>query len=424
MSADGFKNPRTSGRGEVKALFIHQNFPGQFRHLVGQLARQGGHQLVGLGQREHEPLPGTYYLRYKPKRAPRANSHPYLIGMEAAVLAGQAVLEQLLNLRQQGFVPDVIVAHPGWGETLYAKDAFPRARLVHLCEFYYHAEGADSNFDPACPITLDQRARLRTRNALHLLNLENCDAAVSPTHWQKSVHPPAYQPRIEVIHEGVDTAAARPDAQATFELPDGRVLRAGDPVITYVARNLEPYRGFPQFLRALALVQAQRPDVQALIIGADGVSYGSPPADAANWREKLLREVPLDASRTHFLGTVPHARYLRALQVSAAHVYLTYPFVLSWSLLEAMACGCLVIASDTAPVREVIQHDRQGLLVDFFDGNALARQLLATLDQPAAYAALRQAATAQVAARYSIEAGGGQWLALLQRLTQDFRFQR
>lgn len=408
----------------MKALFIHQNFPGQFRHLVGHLARQGGHQLVCIGQREAEPLPGTAYLRYQPKRAPRPGTHPYLIGMEAAVLAGQAVLEQMLALRQQGFTPDVIVAHPAWGETLYAKDAFPQARVVHLCEFYYHADGADTNFDPAYPLTLDQAARLRTRNALHLLNLEHCDAAVSPTHWQKSVHPLAYQPRIEVIHEGVDTSAARPDPLATFELPDGRVLRAGEPVLTYVARNLEPYRGFPQFMQALAQVQAQRPDVQALIIGADGISYGNPPADAPTWRAKLLRELPLDAGRTHFLGTVPHARYLQALQVSAAHVYLTVPFVLSWSLLEALASGCLVIASDTAPVREAIQHGRQGLLVDFFDVAALTQHLLAAVDQPAAFTALRQAGPAHVAARYGVDAGCAQWLALLQRLTQDFRFQR
>jgi glycosyltransferase involved in cell wall biosynthesis len=408
----------------LKALFIHQNFPGQFRHLVGHLARQGGHQLVCIGQRDGVPLPNTTYVRYRPKRAPGPATHPYLIGMESAVLAGQAVLETLLQLRQQGFVPDVVIAHPGWGETLYVREAYPAARLIHFCEFYYHTEGADVGFDPAFPLTLDQRARLRTRNALHLLNLENCDVAVSPTHWQKSVHPLAYQPRIEVIHEGVDTSAARPDPLATFELPDGRVLRAGDPVVTYVARNLEPYRGFPQFMQALAQLQAQRPDVQALIIGADGVSYGNPPADAPNWREKLLREWPLDASRTHFLGTLPHARYLQALQVSAAHVYLTVPFVLSWSLLEALASGCLVIASDTAPVREVIQHGRQGLLVDFFDVAALTQHLLAAVDQPAAFTALRQAGPAHVAARYSVDAGCAQWLALLQRVTQDFRFQR
>ena len=406
----------------MKVLFIHQNFPGQFRHLVGHLARQGGHQLVCIGQRDGAPLPQTTYVRYRPKRAPGPATHPYLIGMESAVLAGQAVLETLLQLRQQGFVPDVVIAHPSWGETLYVREAYPAARLIHFCEFYYHTEGADVGFDPAFPLTLDQRARLRTRNALHLLNLENCDVAVSPTHWQKSVHPLAYQPRIEVIHEGVDLVAARPDAHASFELPDGRVLRPGDPVVTYVARNLEPYRGFPQFMQALAQLQAQRPDVQALIIGADGVSYGNPPADAPNWREKLLREWPLDPQRTHFLGTLPHARYLQALQVSAAHVYLTVPFVLSWSLLEAMACGCLLIASDTAPVREVITHGRQGLLVDFFDVPALARQIGAALADPAAHAGLRSAARTSVATGYSVDAGCAQWEALIQRVTRDFRF--
>jgi glycosyltransferase involved in cell wall biosynthesis len=410
----------------MKLLFLHQNFPGQFRHLVAALAHEGGHELVALGQRDPAQLgleaPGLQYIRYQPKRVPAPSTHRYLQGLEGAVLAGQAVVEQLARLRQRGFVPDVVIAHPGWGESLYVREVFAQAKVVHFCEFYYHADGADAGFDPLQPLTLDARARLRTRNALHLLNLEYCDIAVTPTQWQKSVHPLAYQPKLEVIHEGVDTDLARPDPEAGFDLPDGRVLRAGQRIVTYVSRKLEPYRGFPQFLQALALLQARDPEVQALIIGADGVSYGSLPPGGGQWREKLVAELPLDMARTHFLGAVPYARYLRALQVSAAHVYLTVPFVLSWSMLEAMACGCLVLGSRTAPVQEAISDGHNGLLVDFFDTRALADRLAGVLDDPAPLAPLRAAARASVLARYPRAAGTAAWRALLQRLIQPYGF--
>ena len=406
----------------MKTLFIHQNFPGQFRHLAPWLAAQPGHEVVCVGQRDDPPLPGTVQWRYQPKRMPGAATHHYLRGMEAAVLNGQAVLELLLKLKTQGFVPDVIVAHPAWGESLYAKLAYPDVPLVHYCEFFYQLEGADVGFDPEAPMSIDQRARLVTRNALHLLNLQQCDLGVTPTHWQKSVHPLEYQPKLEVLHEGVDTAAARPDGHASFALPDGRVLTKQHKVVTFVARNLEPYRGFPQFLRALAQVQQADAQVQALVIGGDGVSYGSPPQGAANWREHLVPGSGIDPQRTHFLGRLPHAQYLQALQVSSLHVYLTYPFVLSWSLLEAMACGAPVMASRTAPVQEVIDDGRNGRLVDFFDTEAQARCMLAMLHDPAAQRALTEAAAATVAQRYSAHAGCAQWQALLRRVTQCFLF--
>jgi glycosyltransferase involved in cell wall biosynthesis len=410
----------------MKLLLIHQNFPGQFRHLAQALARDPAHEVVAIGQRDAATLgldaPRLRYIRYQPKRTPAPTTHRYLLGMEAAVLAGQAVVDQLGTLRRSGFVPDVVVAHPGWGESLYVREVFPHARVVHFCEFYYHAEGADAGFDPGQPLSLDGRARLRTRNALHLLNLEYCDVAVTPTHWQKSVHPPAYHGKLEVIHEGIDTDAARPDPQASFELGNGQVLRAGQRIVTYVARKLEPYRGIGQFLQALALLQARDPEVQALVIGADGVSYGPAPPGGGSWREKFCAELPLDLQRTHFLGAVPYGRYLRALQVSAAHVYLTVPFVLSWSMLEAMASGCLVLGSRTAPVLEVIEHGHNGLLVDFFDAAALADQLVEVLDHPERYAALRSTARASVLARYPRAGGTAAWQALLLRLMQPYTY--
>jgi glycosyltransferase involved in cell wall biosynthesis len=322
-------------------------------------------------------------------------------------------LRLLLKLKSQDFIPDVIVAHAGWGETLFAKDAFPAAKLIHFSEYYYHASGADVGFDPEFPVSLDDRARIRAKNALQLMNLENCDLAVAPTRWQHSLHPTAYHDKMHVIHEGIDTEVMRPDPLATFTLPDGTVLRVGDPVVTYVARNLEPYRGFHVFMRALPAILARHPGCRILIAGGDGVSYGSAPKDAPNWRTRMLSEVTLDPRRVHFLGQLPYARYRSMLQVSAAHVYLTYPFVLSWSMLEAMACGCLLIASNSAPVREVIRHGENGYLVEFFDGASLSERVLDALRGDTNAGALRQRAVTTVRQSYAADTGTKAYARLL-----------
>ena len=388
----------------MRLLVIHQNFPGQFGHMVKAWAQRPGWDVRGIGRETAPGLPGfDKLIRYRLARKGAEQQHPYLRQMEVATLHGQAVARVLLQLKQSGFTPDAILAHPGWGETLYAKDVFPDARLVHLCEWYYSAEGADLGFDPEFPLTFDDRARIRTWNALHTLNLTHCDAAISPTNWQRSRHPEIFQPKITVQHEGIDTERLGPDPQATITTPTGVTLKAGDPVITYVARNLEPYRGFHVFMRALEKTQAAHPSCHALIVGGDDVSYGKRPTDAANWREQMLREVKLDAARTHFLGRVPYAQFLRVLQVSAAHVYLTYPFVLSWSLLEAMACGVPIVGSDTAPVREVI-HGENGRLVGFFDGVALEQAVLEMLGDTKAQLHMRARAKA-CAAKYTQSTG-------------------
>ena len=368
----------------MRLLVVHQNFPGQFGHLVRAWAQRKGWDVRALGGEGAPGLPGFGGLvRYKVARGGSPSQHPYLRQMEGATLRGQAAARAMLQLRQSGFTPDTILAHPGWGETLYAKDVFPAARLVHYCEWYYRAEGADLGFDPEFPISFDDRARIRTWNALHTLNLSQCDAAVSPTHWQARGHPEIFRSRITVQHEGIAIQELGSNPQAVVEMPNGAVLKVGDPVVTYVARNLEPYRGFHIFMRALEQVQKLHPHCHAIIIGADDVSYGKRPTGASNWREHMLREVDLDATRTHFLGRVSRARYLHALQVSACHVYLTYPFVLSWSCLEAMAVGCPIVASATPPVLEVLQPGEHGRLVDFFDVPAMARAMVETLEDRA-----------------------------------------
>ena len=400
----------------MNLLFIHQNAPGQFRHLIDALVRDGGDRIVCVSARDELAIPGVGCISY-----PAPDAHGAAAGlMEAATARARAVAGICAGLARNGWAPDVVVAHPGWGESLFVKDIYPRARLLHYCEFFYRADGADAGFDPAMPLTLADRQALRLRNAPLLMALEAGDAGMAPSQWQKSLHPPAYQPQISVIPDGIDVDEVAPDTQARFVLPEGQILRAGDPVVTYVARALEPHRGFPSFMRALPAIMQARPDVQVVALGTSQPSYGPPPSEGGSWRAKLLAELAgqpgFDRARLHLLGTIQRPDYVRLLQVSAAHVYLTVPFVLSWSALEAMAAGVLMVASDTAPVTEVITDGRNGLLVDFFDPAKIAARVLEGLAGGTAIAAMRAAARRTAVARFRLADCVGRQRALIARL--------
>jgi glycosyltransferase involved in cell wall biosynthesis len=392
--------------------------PGQFKHLAPLLAARPENRVVFLTRRRDIELPGVVRASYAEPANPGANTHQYVKRYEAAVRYGQQVVRGIASLRHKGFEPDVIIAHPGWGEALFLKDACPGARVINFCEFYYQGRGLDVGFDPEDPAGIDDLCRARARTAHLLSSLESCDAAVSPTRWQKSVHPVAFHDKIELIFDGIDTDLVRPIADASFTLPNGRSVRRGDKVVTYIARNLEPYRGFRPFMRAIPGIQRLQPDAEIVIVGGDDVSYGKKPRDFANWREAMLAEVVLDRSRVHFTGRIPYDQYLRLLSVSDAHVYLTYPFVLSWSCVEAMAAGGLVIGSDTPPVREVIEHGVNGLLVNFFDSAGIAAQVGAALADPARFAPLRDEARRTVEAHYALKHCLPKWSSLIDRLLE------
>lgn len=384
-------------------LFIHQNFPGQFVHIAPALAA-AGHRVVALGTTGRN-VPGVQYIRYEPARPP--GGAPVRGDLAAKLVRAEGCASAMLALKAQGLQPDVIVAHPGWGEALFCKDVWPPARLVVFAEFYYTVDGSDYAFDPEFQTdTPDARMRLRLKNTALLHALAAADAAYAPTHWQKSQVPPEFRHKVEVIFDGIDTQLVKPAAGVRVRLKrDNLELSRADEVITFVNRNLEPYRGFHSFMRALPDMLARRPRAHVLIVGRDGVSYGSRPKGGGSWKEAMLREVGanLPVDRVHFLGPLPYAQYLQVLQISTCHVYLTYPFVLSWSCLESMSAGNVVVASDTAPVREVMDDGRNGLLTGFFDAQAMAGRVAGVLAAPGDYARMSAEARATVQARYDLK---------------------
>lgn len=392
----------------MDVLFVHPNFPGQFRRLASALAQEQGIRVHTLGDRSWMPsfeLPGANALSYPAPEAAGETTHPYVKGFDAGVRRGQQVVRTLLPLKHQGLEPDIIYVHPGWGDGLYLKDLFPNALIVSLFEFYYRPRGADVGFDPEFPMAFNDIFRVRMMNTIQHFALESFDIGICPTAWQKSRYPEAYQHRLECVHEGIDTEIVKPNAEASFVLPNGAELRAGDEILTFVSRSLEPYRGFHQLMRALPLILKLRPECQVVIVGQDIPSYGPAPKDEDNWRIKYLKEQEgrLDLNRIHFTGTLAYADYLKVLQISRAHVYLTYPFILSWSMLEAMSAGCLVVGSDTPPVREVLSHGENGLLFPFFDRQALAAMVVDALAQPEKYQSLRLAAREFIVDNYDFK---------------------
>lgn len=443
----------------MQLLFIHQNFPGQYLHLA-QYMKAGGHEIIGLGETQNIKnrgvIQGITTIGYSAPEGAGKQTHHYLQGAESAVRRGQTVVRSLLELKSKGLKPDVISVHPGWGEALFVRDVFPDTPILMFCEFYFSARRADLGFDPEFPSAIDWDFSIRLRNTAQIMSLLTASACLTPTHWQASRYPEFLRRSMKIIHDGVDTKYMCPSSDASLTIQplrtpgESRVVgcpqpatsgaspsqeqgtaeeaAAGPPltltrkdkVVTYIARNLEPYRGFHVFLRALPRVQRLHPDAHILLVGHDGISYSPALPPGETYKANYLKEVKkdLDLSRVHFLGRIPYETLRAMFRISSAHVYLTYPFVLSWSALEAMACEGLLIASRTPPVQEVVTHQENGLLTDFFDQDNLVRLLDQALSEPEAFTDLRKKARRLVVERYELNQCLKQQAELLQELAE------
>ena len=386
----------------MRILLVHRNFPGQFRYLAPALVR-AGHKVGVLTWDQNQnprPLPTATYQHNMGNT--RALTGFYQDNAENGAAAARAAY----GIAQKGDSPDVVFGSINWGETLFLREVWPNARHLGYAEFCYKTRGLDTGFDPEFSrpsVESDMRTVARTGHLI--LAGTRADALLSPTEFQKQSFPPELHQKISVIHDGVATDRIAPDPGATFQVPNGPLLKVGDEVLTFVNRNLEPYRGYHILMRALPAVMAARPNLQVVMVGGDGRGYGPVPGGDKSWKQIFLDEVgdKLDLRRLHFTGRVPYPDLLNLLRVGRAHVYMTYPFVLSWSMLEAMSLGCVVVGSNTAPVAEAITDGENGHLVDFFDVEGWSNKLIEVLSDPAAQIPIRAAARQSIIERYDLE---------------------
>jgi len=388
----------------MRVLFLHNNFPAQFKHIAAALAKDKNNQIVGASFDNRKSLAGVGRVYYKAARQASKETHHYLRNAETAVLEGQAVFRSLADLRKKGFVPDLVAGHSGWGCTLFMKDLFPEARLLSYFEWFYHSRNSDVDFFSRGKVSYDDMCRVRTRNVPIMMDLVNSDWGICPTQFQCSKIPEIFHSKLSVLHDGIDTGFFKPDPTVKLVLPEVKIdLSGADEILTYATRGMEPYRGFPQFMHAVALLQKRRPNLQTVIVGTDRVAYGRKLPEGQTYKKKMLEELKdLDQKRLHFTGHLSYESYLRVLQCSSVHVYLTIPFVLSWSLLESLATGCAIVAADTDPVREVIQDGKNGLLVDFFSPTQLADRIEELLDNRKRATDLRMAARNTIIEKYAL----------------------
>lgn len=394
----------TDRAGDMNLLFVHQNFPGQYRELFSWLTAQGGHEIVFLTQRKDVPeIKGARVVRYTAHHAPAQGAYALSQYWEECTGNGFGAAEACEALRTEGFRPDLIVGHVGWGELTFLKIVWPDVPILGFFEYFFLAKGGSVGFDPEFPASPHAPYIMHARNAVNFANIQTVDLGNSPTRWQRDTFPESFHPKLYVCHDGIRTDRLRPDPEASVPLNRlGRAVTREDEVFTYMARNMEPTRGFHVFMRALPHILDARPNARALIVGGNEVSYGKASGAQGGYRAEMEREVGdrVDWDRVHFLGRVPYAAYQSIIQVSRCHIYLTVPFVLSWSLLESMAMGATIVASDVAPVREAITHGETGLLVDFFQPERLAAQVADVLARPGTYAHLGPAARRHVVEHY------------------------
>ncbi len=404
----------------MNILFIHRNFPGQFRHLVSHFASSADNTVVSICQSRapgiwDQQFATVYKSVYEPHSKTIKNCHSCLTRVENNVSNGQGVARCLFDLGNKGFKPDLVFAHIGWGEALYFKDVFPDVPLIGHCGSCYHGDEADVGFDPESSTTVDERMRIRTWNMAQLVSLAAIDAGVSPTRWQRDLYPPEFQQKIRVIHEGINTETVKPNKDQRLTLLNGTTLTKDMEVVTYAAQGLGPHRGFHVFVKAAEELCRRRPRCHIVITSGEKTRYNKE-LNGPSYCEKLLKEAAIDHDRVHFMGIVPYEIHLRILRVSSAHIYLTSPFVLSRSMMEAMAVQCVIIGSATPPVEEVIEDGRNGLLCNFFSSQQIADRVDQVLDHPLRMRHLGEEARRNIIEHYNVKDELAEYQKLWQRL--------
>ena len=372
----------------MRILFLHQSFPGPFRHLVACLGARPEMEVVFLSEhsRRESQLPGVRHLTLPVMPAPTLADR---VEREAVHLlrCGSRFANALLKLKAQDFEPDIVYEHPRRGCGFFVSDIFPEAFHVTHAEWYFTKGENFTFFSRERTRPAVEFAQNRIRNLAQLNALTDCHAAVTTTEWQKNQYPEWARGRIHVMPEGVDTDFFSPCYGDSFCV-DGCDLSAVTELVTFSGRGVEPFRGFPQFYAALPRLLAARPECHVVIMAAERAGN----AQEQEEFERLRSETPLDPRRVHFVGFRPYEEYRQLLRASSAHVYFTAPFALSSGLFEAMSCGCLLVGSDTAPVREVLRHGENGFLCDFWEHDLLADILTELLARKELMYSVRDAA--------------------------------
>jgi glycosyltransferase involved in cell wall biosynthesis len=384
----------------MRILFVHPYFPAHYLHIARHLASAGGNEIVAIAQTQHHDFPGIRRIVYQPGQNVAAVAQ-HAWKAESCVSNAVQVADIASRLRHDGFTPDIILGHSAWGEIWHLRDVFPDTPILGYFEFFHRLHGADIGFDPEMPVPAHIAAQVRWNNLGNILGLDVASAGQCPSYWQRSGYPTRFHASLKVFHDGIDTRTVVPDPSARLRIA-GRELRAGDEIVTYVARSLEPHRGFHIFMRSLPEILSRRPNAQVLIAGSDEPSYSVNPPGGRTYRQLSLEQAGarLDLSRIYFLSTIGYAEFVTVLQVSRVHVHLSYPHTLASSLLEALSAGCLVIGSRTAAVQEVISDGENGMLVDFFSPAELADRVIEGLESPGAHPAIRRAARDSIISRF------------------------
>lgn len=388
----------------MQILFAHQNFPAQFGEFGVYLARNGWDVAFATAAEGAKPPPGCRMVKMVPHRDPTKGVHRFAHTLEKAMINAQAFANAAMRARDEGLNPDVVVAHSGWGSGTFAKAVWPQTKFVSYVEWYYRYPPVDAVQGPSAQTEEDGRAHALSRNTPILLDLAEADMVLCPSRFQAQQFPEKLRRDMVVMHDGVDTDYHAPSDYP--DLPDAlKALPADAEIVSYATRGMELHRGFPEFMRALARLQAARPKLHAIIVGQDRVAYGPSREDGRGWKEAMQEELDLDESRIHWTGLLPRKQYLGVLQKTDVHVYLSVPFVLSWSMIEAMSTGCALVASDTDTVREAATDGEDALLVDHSDIDALAAGVARLLDDRRLAETLGEAAR-----RTAIRNYGANWI--------------